>query len=202
MDRCGPLGVCPCCGGSGKQRGPQLCPDSLQGSHVTRCGFYILQWKFHSRRPALPPACPAWTMCWPPCGVSSHKCKVMYYRGDRLRGTGAGGWVPGGQLVMSHEGVRDLGGERGGRVSRKAVGGHHGPSRLPPRAACRGSMTSLESSHTRVHAQCRHHLVQPVPLQLHDLQVVPRSARRDPPPGTAARPPGAATLCELLWPSR
>lgn len=183
----------PVVGAPGKQGVLSCAPDSLQGSHVTRWpGFYILQWKFHST-----PACAATSLprvddVLASLQVSSHKCKVMYYtevigsEDFRYRRPGS---RPG-QLVTSHEGVWDLaGGSEGAGSSRKAVGGHHGPSRLP-------SLCCLQRLHDQpgvqpqrvLAAQCRHHLVQPVPLQLHDLQVVP-SARRGRPTTSDRRPP-------------
>lgn len=115
----------PVVGAPGKQGVLSCAPDSLQGSHVTRWpGFYILQWKFHST-----PACAATSLprvddVLASLQVSSHKCKVMYYtevigsEDFRYRRLGSGP----GQLVMSHEGVRDLGGERGGRVQPEGSG--------------------------------------------------------------------------------
>lgn len=53
-------------------------------------------------------------------------------------------------------------------------------------------MTSLESSHSGFsQLSAAHHLVQPVPLQLHDLRVVP-SARGD---TTSDRRPPAGGRC-------
>lgn len=160
-------------------------PDLLQGSHVTRWpGFYILQWKFHST-----PACAATSLprvddVLASLQVSSHKCKVMYYTeviGSEDFRYGRPGSGPG-QLVTSREGA-------GSR--REAVGGHRGPSRLPSPCCLQRLHDQLGVQPQRVFAaQCRHHLVQPVPLQLHDLQVVP-TARRGRPTTSDRRPPAA-----------
>lgn len=166
-------------------------PDSLQGSHVTRWpGFYILQWKFHST-----PACAATNLprvddVLASLQVSSHKCKVMYYTeviGSEDFRYGRPGSGPG-QLVMSHKGLGTEGSEGAGS-SWKAVGGHQGSSRLPFPCCLQRLHDQPGVQPQRVlAAQCRHHLVQPVPLQLHDLQVVP-SARRGRPTTSDRRPP-------------
>lgn len=162
-------GCRPCRLGLGATRGLRrdfsaAATDSFQGSHVTRWpGFYILQWRFHSM-----PACAATNLprvddVLASLQVSSHKCKVMYYTEvigsedfrcglpapgpQQRRGWGWGGRRgPMGQAGREPRFWESLPWECWGcQAGQPAVGS----SRLsPPCAVRRGSMTSLESSHS------------------------------------------------------
>lgn len=218
-------GVCQTRCGRAREAGPQLVPpDSFQGSHVTRWpGFYILQWKFHSMPACAATSLPRMDDVLASLQVSSHKCKVMYYtevigsEDFRCVRPGSRPGRPPGPLSLAVHGVISVGG-RWGAVSPWALHGRPGSGgRCGERAGIgqEGGGRPRWGPHTppspcflqRLHdqpgvqpqrvlpAQRCHHLVQPVPLQLHGLQVAPSAQRGRPPPRAAAHPPTPQPRC-------
>lgn len=204
-------------------------------------GFYILQWKFHSMPACATTNLPRVDDVLASLQVSSHKCKVMYYtevigsedfrygcpRGPRGLGTrvceAVGSnvlgapcpavvlckccWGGGAERGPGGQGWR---GSLAGSVGSGQLEGHPHASSLPGLLQRFHDQPGVQPQRV-LPAERRHHLVQPVALQLHDFQVVlqglrpiRRGDRGDAVPPRTARcaPPPAATVCRLLSPSR